>query len=424
MKYDGSVVNVCEMVPSDEESMAISDDEAVSSEHLILPSEVSPEILSCTFHDYLGTVEGLSHSLNKGVQAQSDGSEMRKTFNSVSIQTTVELISCGTQTDFMEDKPPVSTSVGTQVKLPDISFEDISASDKKVMFYTGIPDAGTFVSLFDEMDDAYSCTRRKGDGAESGRPRKLRLIDEFFLVMMRLRLGLLLEDIACRFHISKSTCGLIVNKWISYLSKKLSFLCPWPSKRIIMKHMPLKFKRKYRSCRVIIDCTEIYTETPQSLKNKSLMFSHYKSHMTYKALIGISPNCVITFASDLWAGSISDKQLTKACGILDLCEPGDAIMADKGFLISDLTSAKGVKLIIPPLKTHRFSRREIEETRRIAHLRIDVERAIERVKNFRILQGNMPITLSQQANDIWKICVQCSNLQPPLINDNLAKVHV
>ena len=126
----------------------------------------------------------------------------------------------------------------------------------------------------------------------------------------------------------------------------------------------------------------------------------------------------------MWAGSISDKQLTKACGVLDLCEPGDAITAGKSFLISDLTSAKGVKLIISPLKIHRFSRREIEETRRIAHLRIDVERAIERVNNFRILQGNMPITLSQQASDIWKICVQCSNLQPPLINDNLAKVNV
>ena len=86
---------------------------------------------------------------------------------------------------------------------------------------------------------------------------------------------------------------------------------------------------------------------------------------------------VLKLASVLWTESISDKQLTKACRILDLCEPGDAIMADKGFLISDLTSVKGVKLIIPPLQTHRFSRRENEETRRIAHLRIGVKRAIE-----------------------------------------------
>ena len=67
---------------------------------------------------------------------------------------------------------------------------------------------------------------------------------------------------------------------------------------------------------------------------------------------------VLYLALDLWTESISDKQLTKACRILDLCEPGDAIMTDKGFLISDLTSVKGVKLIIPPppFQTHQFSR--------------------------------------------------------------------
>ena len=80
----------------------------------------------------------------------------------------------------------------------------------------------------------------------------------------------------------------------------------------------------------------------------------------------------------MWTEGISDKQL-KACRILDRCEPGEAIMADKGFFNSDLTSVKGVKLImiIPPLQTHPFSRREIKETRRKTHLRIGVEQAIE-----------------------------------------------
>lgn len=423
VRRDDSVVSY--NIASDSESQCLSEDETQNepinpSESLRFPSCVSPEVVSCTFHDYLGPVEYDSFkTLNKAVQVETDGEERRKTYCSASSQTTVQLVSTGTQTDYIDISQPELKSVGTQVKKPDLVYEDIAKSDRKVMFYTGIPDAGTFLSLFDEMSDAYANTKRNGDSSVYGRPRLLRTIDEFFLVMMRLQLGLLVEDIAQRFHISKSTCGVIINKWINYLSKKLSFLCPWPSKKVIMKNMPLKFKKKYPSCRVIIDCTEIYTETPQSLKNKSLMYSHYKSHMTYKALIGISPNGVITFASDLWAGSVSDKQLTKSCGILELCEPGDAIMADKGFLISDMTSAKGIKLIIPPFKTKRFSRREIEETRRIAHLRIDVERAIERVKNFRILQGNMPITLSQQASNIWKICVQCSNLQPPLINDNL-----
>ena len=84
--------------------------------------------------------------------------------------------------------------------------------------------------------------------------------------------------------------------------------------------------------------------------------------------------------SDLWTGSTSDKQMTKLSGLLDLCEAGDAIMADKGFLISDLTTPRGIKLIIPPFKTKLFIKREVEGTRRIANLRIDVELAMERVE--------------------------------------------
>jgi hypothetical protein len=138
--------------------------------------------------------------------------------------------------------------------------------------------------------------------------------------------------------------------------------------------------------------------------------------MTYKALVGISPSGVITFVSDLWSGSASDKQVTERCGLLDRCEKGDAIMADKGFVISSLTTPRGLKLIIPPFKTRKFMRREVEQTRRIANLRIYVEMSIKRIKSFRILQGVMPITMSKNATKIWKICVNLTNLQPPLVS--------
>ena len=94
----------------------------------------------------------------------------------------------------------------------------------------------------------------------------------------------------------------------------------------------------------------------QSLANKSLMLSHYKSHTTWTALLGINPSGIITLVSDLWGGSISDTQLTMKSGLLDLCNAGDGIMADKGFLISDLTIPCGMHLIIPPLKLQRFNR--------------------------------------------------------------------
>ena len=59
----------------------------------------------------------------------------------------------------------------------------------------------------------------------------------------------------------------------------------------------------------------------------------------YKVLIGISPSgIIITFVSKLYAGSISDKELTRCSGIMDLLQPGDSEMADCGFDIqNDLT---------------------------------------------------------------------------------------
>ena len=64
-----------------------------------------------------------------------------------------------------------------------------------------------------------------------------------------------------------------------------------------------------------------------------MTFSSYKNDNTYKALVGISPNGVITFVSSLYPGSISDKELTRRCGILDLLEPGDSVMADRGLIL-------------------------------------------------------------------------------------------
>jgi len=84
---------------------------------------------------------------------------------------------------------------------------------------------------------------------------------------MRLGLGLLIEDIAQRFHISKSTCSEILNHWITYLSLKLSFLILWPSGQDIAKRLPTKFKRCPR-CRVIIDCTFLLKQKTNKKQNK------------------------------------------------------------------------------------------------------------------------------------------------------------
>ena len=50
-----------------------------------------------------------------------------------------------------------------------------------------------------------------------GRKRKLRRVDEFLLVMMRLKLGLLLKDLEFRFKLSESAVSKIFNSWILFM---------------------------------------------------------------------------------------------------------------------------------------------------------------------------------------------------------------
>ncbi len=92
--------------------------------------------------------------------------------------------------------------------------------------------------------------------------------------------------------------------------------------------------------------------------------------------------------------------------ILNLLEAGDSVMADKGFDIEDLIPI-GAKLNIPPFlrgKTQ-FDAKELIETRRIASLRIHVERAMERIKNFHIFDRTLPVSLTDIADRMF--CLLC-----------------
>ena len=63
--------------------------------------------------------------------------------------------------------------------------------------------------------------------------------------------------------------------------------------------------------------------------------------------MGISPKGTTIFVSNLYTGAISYKEITRCFGILDLYEPDDSVMADKGFEIEDLLKEKNVTLILP-----------------------------------------------------------------------------
>ena len=110
-------------------------------------------------------------------------------------------------------------------------------------------------------------------------------------------------------------------------------------------------------------------------------------------MIGISPTGCITFASKLWFEGVSDKEITAVSGVLRVLEDGDNLMADRRFDISDILPAD-VSLNIPP----QLIAQEVEETARIAAIKIYVEMAIGHVKKYYFLDGVMPIVLQPLLN--------------------------
>ena len=321
-------------------------------------------------------------------------------------------------------------------------LERFASSSEDINFYTGFPDYDTLIVFWQYIEpnaanltyyssarDAsgivpnvpfpyFSSIGKKFPGKGVGAQRTLQPVDEFWLFLTRVRLGLFERDLAFRFNISISTVSDIVITWSNYLFVMLGSLPVWPPKEVIKKHLPKVFEGRFENVRCIIDCTEIKCEKPEDLQKQSELYSEYKSHNTFKGLVGVSPNVWMTFVSGLYGGSISDREIVKKSHFIDLLDHNDLIMADRGFEIQDMLAVKQAQLFIPPRRQSvedQFSKDECFETMRIANLRIHVERAIKRVKGWHIFDQVLPLSMAGVINQVWTVCCLLTNWQKPAL---------
>ena len=323
------------------------------------------------------------------------------------------------QTTF--DKEMSEKSCQTDCLVTAFRIEQIANDNKLVHFYTGFENYEKLMICYKFLGPCVNQLShwKKGVGERDlletrGAPRLLTPLNEFFLVLCRMRLGLLEQDLAFRFGISQPTVSRICITWINAMYSKFKEVSIWPTRQQVDAKMPASFA-DYPTTRVVIDATEIFIEQPSSPVAQQQTFSSYKNHNTLKVLIGITPSGAISFVSKLYGGSTSDRELTIQSGILELLEPGDSVMADKGFTIADLLSARGVSLNMPPMKTDKqLTEKELLETRRIASVCIHVERAIRRIKAFRILE-TIPNCMAGIADQLFFVCSFLTNFQKPLV---------
>ncbi|KAL3862875.1 hypothetical protein ACJMK2_008821 [Sinanodonta woodiana] len=106
-------------------------------------------------------------------------------------------------------------------------------------------------------------------------------------------------------------------------------------------------------------------------------------HNKIQFAITISPTCSVSFISKAFGGRTSDKVITLRSGFLDL-----RVYDDR----SQLSALK------------------VEQSIRIARVRIHIERAIDIIKNLNILCSTMNLRIVPHSNNIMTICTALSNI--------------
>lgn len=314
-----------------------------------------------------------------------------------------------------------------KMEIERFGVQRFSNDDSMIQFYTGFGSMAMFSAFFEYVKPTATCMNsyyykscdKPNQQITVGKQRNMLLIDELFMFLCRLKCGLMAQDLAVRFNCHVSTVSRKIITWANFLYFILGSINIWCSKEQIKEKMPPSFKLSYPSTRVIIDCTEIKTERPSSLALGSKCYSTYKSSHTWKGLVGIAPHGALTFVSSLYTGCMSDVEVTKLSGLIDLLEEGDSIMADKGFVLNKVLENTSISINTPPFLSSQgqFSKQEVEQTQIIAKLRIHIERHIRRVKEYHLFDGVIPLSMTGTINQLWTVANMLTLFRGPLVKD-------
>ncbi|CAN7943187.1 unnamed protein product [Ixodes hexagonus] len=302
-----------------------------------------------------------------------------------------------------------------------LSGDFIRHDPKQCIYYTGLPEFAVFEALYGFFAPRESqmqyWSRSQKSNETKGRPRELELIEEFFMALVRLRTGMAGREMARNFGVHEGTVSRVFSTWINFLQRELSTLTRFPSLHEIQMYLPHAF-RHFPNTRIVLDRTEVRIQRPSSLVAQRQTFSPYKHFNTYKAVIGCTPDGYISYVSELWGGSVSDRLIVEESGLMGRLGPGDAIMVDKGFKLNNMPP--GVQVHIPAFRKPQepqMPEEDVAHSRWVASARVIVERVIGRVKQFHILDRPFPITMVDIANQVFQVCCFLCNFRKPLSRD-------
>ena len=241
--------------------------------------------------------------------------------------------------------------------------------------------------------------------------------DQFFLVLIKLRRYLTNFELSRMFGISESNVYNIFCTWVRFMALQWGELEIWPSRDTVRYFNPTDFKRKFPTTRAIIDGTECPIQRPSFPIAQQSTFSTYKNRNTLKVLVGATPGGLISYVSPAFVGSTSDRQIIERSNIPSMCDPGDSIMADKGFNVQDIFAPYDVAINIPAFfkKQNRICSSTVVSDRKLASKRVHIERIIGLAKTYKILKNPLNQSETILASDIIFVCFMLCNFRNGIV---------
>ena len=241
--------------------------------------------------------------------------------------------------------------------------------------------------------------------------------DQLFLVLMKLRRHTTNFELSRLFSISESVVANIFVTWVLFMYRQWKEVNIWPTQELVRYFAPSGFKRTYPNTRVIIDGTECPVKKPKNPSAQQSTFSTYKNRNTVKVLVGASPGGLVSYVSDSYGGSTSDRQIVERSALTSMCSTKDSIMADKGFNVQDIFAPFDIQINIPTFfkKKNRMNSETVIRDRKISSKRVHIERIIGLAKTYRILVEPMTATESKLSTEIIFICFMLCNFRNNIV---------
>ncbi|XP_075771305.1 uncharacterized protein LOC142823787 isoform X1 [Pelodiscus sinensis] len=129
----------------------------------------------------------------------------------------------------------------------------VRGDSKWLRFYTGFSSAQRLATFL-----AFLMEGELQRGAEPGPPSALSPEDQLFLVLVWLRLGLLLQDLAFRFHVSEATASRYWLSWTQLLETRLAQVPVQCSPCYVERFEPRRAARVGGVRLVVLDCAQLF----------------------------------------------------------------------------------------------------------------------------------------------------------------------